>query len=189
MSRDDAISRKQGSRDHARFLDRQDFRHHAGRNRWRCGQHELAGRDHAGCRGAGAQRLSRRHRNLRRDPAGAGPAPDPRPQVPSRALLGDDHRLHHRRHDARRLRHALARDRLQRRLATAAWPRAGVAGNLAQGRGPHRLRPYRRRPGPRRSTGSRSLSPRRSAPRSATGRPTRRRWGLAISVARRCSAG
>ena len=72
----------------------------AGRNRRRRGQHELAWRNDQRCHRLG---LSDRHGDIRGAADGADLVPDRRPTVPPAAVLGDDHRQHHRRHDAGRL--------------------------------------------------------------------------------------
>ena len=57
--------------------------------------------------------------------------------LPSLPLLGDDHRLDHRRHDDGRFRHPIAGHRLCRRLGAAAGAGAGLARRLALGPGLH----------------------------------------------------
>ena len=122
----------QSPRGHAGLLDHQDPRHHARRDRRRHRVDDLARRDHARSRAGRAQRLSRRHGDLRRAAGRAGVGADQGAQVQPVALLGDHRRLDHRRHDAGRLRHPLARDRLSRRLAAAVRLRAAVAVRLVR---------------------------------------------------------
>ena len=133
------------------------------------------------------QRLSHRHRDLRRCCWSAWSSAQIRAQtVQPVALLGDDRRLDHLRHDAGRFRRPLARHRLSRRLAAAARLRAGLAVRLAPDARHDRREHASRRRGPRPSTGSPSPSRRRSAPRSATGCADAA--GLAMRAARWSSA-
>ena len=88
--------------------------------------------------------LPRRHRPLRRPAHRAGRRADPREEIPSLPLLGDDRRLHDRRHHHGRFRRPLARHRLHRRLVAAArsacWrarPLVLVAGHDLRQHGQH----------------------------------------------------
>src|SRR5258705_1416740 len=117
----------QGARGHAGILDHQDSRNHARRDRRRYGDHDLARRT---VREPGAKRLSDRHRHFRASPGWPGLGADQGTRLQPLALLGDDRRFDHLRHDAGRFRRSLARYRLSRRLAPAPRLRARLTVRL-----------------------------------------------------------
>ena len=78
------------------------------------------------------ERLSHRHRDIRRAARGAGDGANQGPQVQPVALLGDDRRFNDLRDDARGLRRSVARHRLSRRLDPSPQLRPAVPVRLVQ---------------------------------------------------------
>ncbi len=165
---------QQGSGSHAGFLDHQDRRDHARRDRRRY-------RDHDAELG-----LSRRLRAVPCRARHSGDLPDRGEAISPVAVLGDDRRIDHVRHHHGRLRRSLARHRLHRRIDAAAGPARDHAGARGTARRERSRSTRSARRASRRSTGPRSPSRRRSAPRSATGSPTPA--VSATKAARWCSA-